>query len=66
MNIFECNARQLILLAALIADQIATEYSLEERDVIATVLAAVVENISMYSVLEGINQEDPNKPDANI
>lgn len=56
MNIFECNPKQLVLLAALIADQIALQHNLEEQEVIATVLRAISENVSIYVATEALRE----------
>lgn len=48
MSRFNLSARQLVLLSAIIADQIAAEYTLEEQEIISAVLQAIGENISVY------------------
>lgn len=48
MNIFNLSGRQLVLLSALIADQIALEYNIEEQEIIAAILEAIGENLSVY------------------
>lgn len=58
MNIFDCNARQLVLLSALIADQIALEYSTEQQAVIEALLRSIAENINIYIALEAGNEEN--------
>lgn len=53
MDLFELNQRQLMLLAVAIADGISNEYTVEELEIIATVLSAIVENISIGLAVAG-------------
>lgn len=57
MNIFECNAKELVMLSAVIANQISLEYSLEQQEVITIFLTSIAENLSIYISLEGFKNE---------
>lgn len=53
MDLFELNQRQLMLLAVAIADGISNEYTVEELEIITTVLSAIVENIGIGLAVAG-------------
>lgn len=53
MKSFDCNARQISLLAALIADQIAEEYNSKELEKISAVLVSIAAIIDIYIASEG-------------
>lgn len=51
MSILNCNARQLVILAALIAEEIAEEYDSEEQEKISAILVAIAANLDIYVAL---------------
>lgn len=63
MGILNCNARQLIILAALIAEEIAEEYDSEDQEKISAILVAIAANLDIYVALTG-NSEITEAPEA--
>lgn len=61
MNIFECNAKELVMLSAVIANQISLEYTVEQQEIITIILSSIAENLSIYISVEGFRsgKEEP-------
>lgn len=56
MNIFELSGKELVLISALISEKIASEYTPEEQEIIASLLRSISENITVYVAREAINK----------
>lgn len=56
MNIFEFSGKELVLISALISEKIASEYTPEEQEIIASLLRSISENITVYGAREAINR----------
>ncbi|MGL5084953.1 MAG: hypothetical protein ACRC68_04425 [Clostridium sp.] len=64
MGLFELDRRQLVILAVIIADQISSDYSVEEQDIITSLLAAIVENVAIGLAVAGkIEVDQAPKPE---
>lgn len=60
MNMFDCDARQISLLAVLIADQIATEYNSKQQEKISAILVSVAAILDIYIATEEENTSQVN------
>lgn len=61
MNIFDCSARELTLLSAVIADQIAEEYNSKQQEKISAVLVSIAAILDIY-----IANEEAESTNVNI
>ncbi|GAB6168540.1 hypothetical protein JCM1393_10000 [Clostridium carnis] len=66
MDIYSLNGDQLIVVAAVIAAEIAKGLTPEQQDILAWLFEAIGENLSVYGAVESFRSSNDSEEDAGI